>query len=120
MSQTFARESNTACIAANQKYQKRKYKICRWSAQIPGKERAGTVSDQHIHPIDQIDQYLVDELPQWTADGDFYTSYWKQVESEDKLGCARGIVWAILFEGFVAVILAIVALMYWKFRLWPF
>jgi hypothetical protein len=37
---------------------------------------------------------------------------WEQMESEDRLGCARGVVWAIVFE--VAVVLAVAV--YWKFR----
>jgi hypothetical protein len=37
---------------------------------------------------------------------------WEQIESEDRLGCARGVVWAIVFE--VAMVIA--AVVYWKFR----
>lgn len=37
----------------------------------------------------------------------------KQLYREDKLGCARGVVWALIFEaGLVAA-----ALIYWKLRL---
>lgn len=35
---------------------------------------------------------------------------WRELESEDPVGCARGVVWAIVFE-FALVIAAVV---YWK------
>ena len=37
----------------------------------------------------------------------------KQLYREDKLGCARGVVWALVFEAG----LVIAALIYWKLRL---
>ena len=37
----------------------------------------------------------------------------KQLYREDKLGCARGVVWALIFEAG----LVIAALAYWKLRL---
>ncbi len=37
----------------------------------------------------------------------------KQLYREDKLGCARGVVWALLFEA----ALVVAALIYWKLRL---
>jgi hypothetical protein len=37
----------------------------------------------------------------------------KQLYREDKLGCARGVVWALIFEAG----LVIAALVYWKLRL---
>jgi hypothetical protein len=37
----------------------------------------------------------------------------KQLYREDKLGCARGVVWALIFEAG----LVIAALIYWKLRL---
>jgi hypothetical protein len=40
---------------------------------------------------------------------------WERIESEDRLGCARGVVWAIVFE--VAMVIA--AAVYWKFRHMP-
>jgi hypothetical protein len=36
----------------------------------------------------------------------------EQWEAEDKLGCARGVVWALIFEA----ALAAVAVLYWKFH----
>jgi hypothetical protein len=62
------------------------------------------------------DQYLVEELTHSSTETGFYPDYWHQVESEDKLGCARGVVWAVLFETAVAV----VTLLCWKLHLWPF
>jgi hypothetical protein len=40
---------------------------------------------------------------------------WERIESEDRLGCARGVVWAIVFE----VVVVIAAVVYWKFRHMP-
>ncbi len=37
----------------------------------------------------------------------------KQLYREDKLGCARGVIWALIFEAG----LVIAALLYWKLRL---
>lgn len=37
----------------------------------------------------------------------------EQVRREDKLGCARGVVWALVFEAGLVV----AALIYWKLRL---
>jgi hypothetical protein len=37
----------------------------------------------------------------------------KQLYREDKLGCARGVVWALVFEAGLVV----AALIYWKLRL---
>jgi hypothetical protein len=37
----------------------------------------------------------------------------KQLYREDKLGCARGVIWALVFEAG----LVIAALIYWKLRL---
>jgi hypothetical protein len=37
----------------------------------------------------------------------------KQLYREDKLGCARGVVWALVFEA----ALVVAALIYWKLRL---
>ena len=37
----------------------------------------------------------------------------KQLYREDKLGCARGVVWALVFEAGVVI----AALIYWKLRL---
>jgi len=37
----------------------------------------------------------------------------KQLYREDKLGCARGVVWALIFEAGLVV----AALIYWKLRL---
>ena len=37
----------------------------------------------------------------------------KQLYREDKLGCARGVIWALIFEAG----LVIAALIYWKLRL---
>ena len=62
------------------------------------------------------DQYLVEELAQGSSDARFYPDYWHEIESEDKLGCARGVVWAVIFEAAVAVL----TLLYWKLHLWPF
>jgi hypothetical protein len=64
----------------------------------------------------RADPYLVDDLPACAYDADPFSDYWKQVQSHDMLGCARGIVWALLTEA----VLAIVALLFWELRLWPF
>jgi hypothetical protein len=37
----------------------------------------------------------------------------KQLYREDKLGCARGVIWALIFEAGLVV----AALVYWKLRL---
>jgi len=37
----------------------------------------------------------------------------EQLYREDKLGCARGVIWALVFEAGLVV----AALIYWKFRL---
>jgi hypothetical protein len=37
----------------------------------------------------------------------------KQLYREDKLGCARGVIWALIFEAGMVV----AALLYWKLRL---
>lgn len=36
----------------------------------------------------------------------------RQLEAEDKLGCARGVLWAIVFEA----ALGVVGVLYWKFH----
>lgn len=61
------------------------------------------------------DQYEVEEFPPCPGEGDVCFRDWVELESEDKVGCARGIVWAIIFEA----ALAAAALIYWKFHLWP-
>jgi hypothetical protein len=53
------------------------------------------------------------DLPPGFQDG-IASDVWEQLESEDKLGCARGVVWAILCEA----ALAAVAVACWKFHLW--
>jgi hypothetical protein len=67
----------------------------------------------------EIDQYLVQEFPPYPGEGDatacVCSDVWAQVESEDKLGCARGVVWAIIFEA----VLAAAGMICWKFHLWP-
>jgi hypothetical protein len=37
---------------------------------------------------------------------------WEELQSEDKLGCARGVVWSLVFEA----ALVIAAAIYWKVR----
>jgi hypothetical protein len=37
---------------------------------------------------------------------------WEELQSEDKLGCARGVLWSVAIEA--AVVIA--ALVYWKIR----
>jgi hypothetical protein len=48
---------------------------------------------------------------QTEAAGDFPDD-WEKLQSEDKLGCARGLVWSLVFEA----ALVIAAAIYWKVR----
>jgi hypothetical protein len=57
-----------------------------------------------------IDQLEVDEFLAAPTAGSVCSIDWEALESEDKLGCARGILWAILFEA--AGVVAAVA--FWK------
>ena len=59
-----------------------------------------------------MDQLEVDDLLVPRA-GNVTSTDWESLESEDKLGCARGILWAILFEA--AIVVAAVAI--WKLHL---
>jgi hypothetical protein len=38
---------------------------------------------------------------------------WEELQSEDRLGCARGVLWSLVFEA----ALVVAAVVYWKLRL---
>jgi hypothetical protein len=59
--------------------------------------------------------YEADELPSHPYGGTVGSLDLAVLESEDKLGCARGIVWAIIFEA----ALAAAAVVCWKLHFWP-
>jgi hypothetical protein len=60
-----------------------------------------------------VDQLELDDFLTAPRAGDRTSTDWESLESEDKLGCARGILWAILFEA--ATVVAAVAI--WKLHL---
>ena len=64
---------------------------------------------------ESIDQYEAEESPTCPRVANLCSVDWEQIESEDRLGCARGVVWAMVFE----VVLVIAAAVYWKFRHFP-
>jgi hypothetical protein len=49
---------------------------------------------------------------QTESDGDLPDG-WEELQSEDRLGCARGVLWSLVFEA----ALVIAAVLYWKLRL---
>jgi hypothetical protein len=61
------------------------------------------------------DQFVVSEFPSPGVDSRVFTDYWQELQSEDRMGCARGIVWAIIFEA----ALVVVAMAWWKLHVWP-
>jgi hypothetical protein len=71
---------------------------------------AGT--DQDVEPIDQCE---AEESLACSHIANIRSVDWEQLQSEDKLGCARGIAWAIIFE----IALAIAGALFWKLRHFP-
>ncbi len=68
------------------------------------------------HSAEWIDQHEADLCARTSPHAVNVCSIdWDQFSSEDKLGCARGVVWAIVFEA----ALVIAAAAYWKFRHFP-
>ncbi|HTZ57382.1 MAG TPA: hypothetical protein VMB49_04760 [Acidobacteriaceae bacterium] len=57
-----------------------------------------------------IDQFQTDEFLGSSCDRAVCSVDWEALQSEDKLGCARGIVWAIIFEAGAVV----AAMAFWK------
>jgi hypothetical protein len=70
------------------------------------------VMNQAARPMEQ---YEVEESPTGPHIVHLRSVDWERLESEDRLGCARGVVWALVFE----VVLAIAAVVYWKLRFFP-
>jgi hypothetical protein len=62
------------------------------------------------------DQYLIGDLSSGAHVVGTTYDEWREMEEEDRLGCARGILWAIVFE----IMMAAVGLLSWKLHLWPF
>jgi hypothetical protein len=68
------------------------------------------------HSEEWIDQHEADLCPRtYPQVSNVCSIDWDQFASEDKIGCARGVVWAIVFEA----VLGIAAVAYWKLRHFP-
>jgi len=64
---------------------------------------------------ESIDQYEAEESPTCPSVATLCSVDWELLESKDRLGCARGVVWALVFEA----ALAIAAGVCWQLHLFP-